>query len=83
MPSNQIHAVCIDSDNVKWIGTYYHGVVSFDGNNWEAYDESNSEMPDNVANTIYIGSDGTKWVGTNLGGVVSIDEDNRYKKTCL
>jgi hypothetical protein len=47
IPSNKIFSICIDSNNVKWIGTD-QGLARFDGINWTIYDTSNGLLSNKV-----------------------------------
>lgn len=48
--SDNIYAIEVDSDNVKWLATCGNvGVTSFDGENWEIYNVDNSGIANNTA----------------------------------
>ncbi|MEZ5083384.1 MAG: two-component regulator propeller domain-containing protein [Bacteroidales bacterium] len=71
LPSNYIHAIAMDQNGSKWIGTS-NGLVKFDENNWTIYNTSNSGLPSNAINGIVIDGIGTKWIGT-WNGLVKFD----------
>ena len=48
-----MHAIAIDSNNNKWIGTN-DGLVKFNNQDWIAFDTSNSKLPDNYVTSIAI-----------------------------
>jgi hypothetical protein len=48
----------------------------FDGNNWDVYNTSNSDLPDNGILSIAIDGSGNIWIGTGSGGLASFDGTN-------
>ena len=83
MPSNDVTAIAIDSNNNKWIGTDRGGLARFDGTNWTIYNGFNSGLPNtgpnkivNSIHSIVIDSKGNLWIGTILGGLVKYDGIN-------
>ncbi len=77
--SNVIRSIAIDNDGNKWIGTWKHGLLKFDDNNWTVYDTANSGLPAMGIVDINIDSDDKIWMIvfcfdlSTLGGVVSYD----------
>jgi hypothetical protein len=69
--SNNVKAVAVDSNNVKWFGTA-SGVSKFDGTTWTTYTTSNSGLANNNVTAVAIDSSGIKWFGT-AGGVSKFD----------
>ncbi len=65
LPDNQIQAIAIDEDNIKWIGTA-KGLLRIDGSNWEIFNTENSEIPSPVIHSLYADSNGVL-VGTDNG----------------
>jgi ligand-binding sensor domain-containing protein len=76
LPSNWIHSIAIDDSGNKWIGTWWDGLVRFDGNNWDVYNTSNSGLPDNEVHAIAIDDRDIKWIGTHSGGLAKFDGTN-------
>ncbi len=76
-----VHAIAIDEDGNKWIGTE-NGLVKFDGENWIEYDKS--YLPGSMVSSIAIDTQGDIWLGTREpgwsssigGGVVKYDGEN-------
>jgi len=66
LPDNNVYAIAIDENDVKWIGTR-KGLAKFDGENWTVWDTSNSDLPDNKINCIVIDKYDNKWIGTDKG----------------
>ncbi|RJP67054.1 MAG: T9SS C-terminal target domain-containing protein [Ignavibacteriales bacterium] len=65
LPDNQIHAIAVDENNIKWIGTA-KGLVRIDGSNWEVFNTENSEIPSSAVHSLYADSKGV-FVGTDSG----------------
>jgi len=65
LPEDAVHAIAIDADGNKWIGSY--GLTKFDGTNWTNYNSNNSGLPDNWVLTIAIDENGNKWIGSSQG----------------
>ena len=68
---NNVEAVAIDHDGVKWFGTNY-GLSSFDGTNWTTYTTEDG-LGGNEVYAIAEDNDNVKWFGTRGGGVSSFD----------
>jgi ligand-binding sensor domain-containing protein len=67
-------ALAIDSRDRIWIGTT-KGLTMFDGENWQTYDENNSDLPHNHVTAIAVDTKGVKWIGTK-GGLARFDGRN-------
>jgi ligand-binding sensor domain-containing protein len=65
--SNLLTSIKVDNNNVKWIGTFNLGLISFDEIVFKNLNISNSGIPSNQVNCINISSDNRVWVGTNNG----------------
>ena len=63
LPDNYVHAIVIDGQGNKWIGTA-GGLAKFDGVNWTIYNTSNSNLPVNWIFSTVIDAQGNKWIGT-------------------
>ncbi|MCX8159293.1 MAG: two component regulator propeller domain-containing protein, partial [Candidatus Pacearchaeota archaeon] len=66
MPDNDVHALAIDAQGNRWIGTW-RGLAKFDGTNWIVYNTSNSGLPNNYVFAIEIDAQGNMWIGTGGG----------------
>ena len=78
LPSNEIHAVCIEPSGVKWFGTDA-GLVRFDGSGWLVFDKTGDQqtLADNDISDIAFErtSHGPEiWVGTR-NGLTILDVD--------
>lgn len=74
IPTNQIHAICIDDQNIKWIGTS-SGLVRFNDSNWTVYDTTNSLLPSSYITCIENDDSNGIWIGTDKG-LVHFNNDN-------
>lgn len=72
--SNMITSIAYDKNNVKWIGTFDKGLISYDGKNWITYKYGNSPMPANYVTCALVDHNNTKWIGTT-NGLVSLLND--------
>lgn len=72
--SNMITSISHDKNNVKWIGTFDKGLISYDGKNWAAYKYGNSPLPTNYVTCILVDHNNTKWIGT-INGLVSLSNE--------
>jgi len=63
LPTNIITHICVDSNNVVWIGTP-EGLVKYDGENWEQYYNKNSPLQSNRITALNIDKESKVWVGT-------------------
>lgn len=66
LPDNQVTALAVDRNDVKWIGTA-QGLARLEQGTWTIYDEKNSPLPSSRIQAISLGDDGAVWVGTNKG----------------
>lgn len=77
-PSNNINAIAIDSNNIKWIGSYGGGFYKLAGNNWTVYNISHLSFPSNYIHTVTVDEDGNKWIGTGTLGLAKITDNNSW-----
>jgi ligand-binding sensor domain-containing protein len=63
LPDRIARHIALDREDNVWVGSYA-GLSKFDGNNWEHYDSSNSDLPYNHVYTIATDSLGTVWAGS-------------------
>ncbi|MFK7809911.1 MAG: two-component regulator propeller domain-containing protein, partial [Saprospiraceae bacterium] len=65
--------ICLDQDNILWIGTEGNGVYTYDinGQNWKSYRTSNSgnSISSNIITDIQLDQDGELWLATDGGGL--------------
>lgn len=93
LQANYISGIVIDNNNVKWIACNSspidaggNGLISFDGENWNRYNTSNSGIRSNYISSLAIGSGGRLWMGhpakvgqyntPAAGGISSFDGTN-------
>lgn len=65
--SNNLTAIVIDNNNIKWIGSTDKGLIRYDEENFVNYDLTNSSIPSNQINCIAVDNQNRIWVGTNFG----------------
>lgn len=65
--SNNLTAITIDQNNVKWIGSLDKGLIRYDEISFIKYDMTNSSIPSNRINCIAIDNQNRVWVGTDFG----------------
>jgi hypothetical protein len=65
--SNNLTAITIDQNNVKWIGSLDRGLIRYDELGFNNYDKNNSSIPSNKVNCISIDNQNRVWVGTDFG----------------
>lgn len=73
LPTNSIFKVVEGTDLIKWIATPA-GLLSFDSNNWELYDSSNSPIVAKI-NDLNVDKDNNIWIATDSGLIVK-DNNN-------
>ena len=62
---NMFHALAVDHQQNKWLGTDGGGLVKFDGTEWTIYNSTNSGLPTNYVASILIDGSANKWIGTS------------------
>jgi ligand-binding sensor domain-containing protein len=67
IPSNILSCITSDLNGIKWIGTFEHGVLKFDGSNFTEYNMTNSPLPDNYILCLAVDPANRLWVGTDNG----------------
>ncbi|MEP0862683.1 MAG: T9SS type A sorting domain-containing protein, partial [Ignavibacterium sp.] len=65
-----------DSAGNYWFGTYYSGLVKFDGVSWQNFNTSNSDLPSNRITGISYNSQSGLWIATADTGIVNYDGNN-------
>lgn len=66
LPDDQINALAIDKQDVKWIGTS-KGLVRWQGDEWKTFNSSNSPLPSDYVQSLAVEDNSTLWVGTTEG----------------
>ncbi len=66
LPDNQVNALAIDLNDVKWIGTA-NGLVQINGEAWTVFNTHNSLLPSSFIQSLVVTGQGTTWIGTNKG----------------
>lgn len=63
---NYVISSVIDSNGVKWFGTWGGGLSRFDGERFKNYTTEDG-LPGNIVNAIELDQHGIMWIGTNKG----------------
>jgi ligand-binding sensor domain-containing protein len=66
LTDNQINAISIDKNDVKWLGTA-NGLIRINAESWDSFNSSNSLLPSNYIRAIAVTNQGIVWVGTDMG----------------
>lgn len=66
LPENSVWSIAVDSNNVKWFGTW-GGLAKFDGTNWTVYSVANSGISNDIIYSLAIDKNNAVWAGTNHG----------------
>lgn len=66
LPDNQINAIHIDNQNVKWIGSS-NGLAKFDNSGWTLFTKANTPLPSNYITGIASDGENSTWIGTDSG----------------
>jgi ligand-binding sensor domain-containing protein len=66
IPNNNVYALAIDENNLKWVGTK-EGLAKFNDTTWTTWNTENSDLPSNQINCIVIDKYDNKWIGTDNG----------------
>jgi len=64
---NTITDICIDDNNVFWIGTGHQGIIKIEDGKKEFINTNNSNLPNNIIHRIKKDKDNNIWVGTYSG----------------
>jgi len=68
LPDNWVIALAFDAQENIWIGTYWGGLVRFNGETWTVYNIGNSELPsDNLHSGLVFDGQGNLWIATEQG----------------
>lgn len=66
LPDDQINALAIDRNDVKWLGTS-KGLVRMSGGSFTVFTPANSPLPDPYITSVAVEENGTVWAGTPAG----------------
>ena len=73
----------VDSRGWLWVASQGGGLARWDGQTWEAYRMSNSDLPYSVVNVVAEVAPGLIWVGTSeptdVGGAVATFDGERWR----
>lgn len=69
LPDNNVECLAVDASGVLWIGTYFNGLVKFDGTNWTNYNTSNSPLKDKTIIDVAVDKQNNVWVANYANGV--------------
>jgi ligand-binding sensor domain-containing protein len=67
LPEIRVTAVAVDINNIKWFGTAFSGLASFDGSAWQPYPLPQGERVRTTS--IATDANGIKWIGTWSGAL--------------
>lgn len=78
-----VYGLAIDSEDNKWIGTLYSGILKFDGSKWLHIDYPEGLVDYESTYRIAIDSHGNKWFNPFMLGVVMFNDTEwiLYNKT--
>jgi hypothetical protein len=74
--SNLLTCVDADFNNIKWIGSFDKGLISFDGGTFKNFSMTNSPIPSNNITCISIDQNNQKWIGTDAG--IAVFDNNSW-----
>ena len=79
---NLVNDICIDKNNILWIGTYGGGLTSFNiqtetFKHFRYNSRDPNSLSDNDVRTIYEDASGNLWIGTYEGGLNLFDKARR------
>ncbi|MEW6508474.1 MAG: two-component regulator propeller domain-containing protein [Bacteroidota bacterium] len=69
LPDNNVECLAVDASGNIWMGTYFSGLVKFDGTNWTNYNTSNSPLKDKTIVDVAVDNLGNVWVANYANGV--------------
>lgn len=69
LPDNNVECLAVDANGVLWLGTYFSGLVKFDGTSWTSFNKTNSPLKDNIIIDIAIDKQNNLWVANYANGV--------------
>ncbi|MHB8930132.1 MAG: two-component regulator propeller domain-containing protein [Melioribacteraceae bacterium] len=75
LPDNNVDHLATDQNGNIWIGTYFSGLVKFDGTNWTNYNPNNSPMKDNTVTGLFVYNN-TVWTSSYGHGLYKFDGSN-------
>lgn len=76
LPDNNVDRLATDNSGNIWIGTYFSGLVKFDGTNWTNYNTSNSPLADKTITDVTVDPSGNVWLCNYANGVYKFDGVN-------
>lgn len=77
LPENLVTSLAIDRHGHKWFGTYWRGLVKFDGLDWTVYDEKNADLPSSCIMKIRFDQTNNIWISMGYDeGIAKFDGQN-------
>lgn len=80
--SNTIRALCADTNNILWIGTYAAGVQAFNTKNQQIDNSLYPTLGNIIVNGIFRDSRGNIWIGSNTEKGVYVKPKDKQTFTC-
>lgn len=74
LPDNNVDCLAVDLNNNLWIGTYFYGLVKFDGTNWTNYNTQNSPLKNNDIRGLAVDKQNNIWIATYSDGVFKFNQ---------
>ncbi len=75
LPSNDVGSIVVDTNNVKWIGTD-KGMVRIEGNNWQIFDTTNTQLGTNLIHPVALDKLNNIWCILGSKGIAKFDGNN-------
>lgn len=69
LPDNNVECIAVDVNGVLWIGTYFSGLLKFDGTTWTNFNTVNSPLKDKTIIDIAVDKQNNIWVANYANGV--------------
>lgn len=69
LPDNNAERLAADAQGNLWVGTYFSGLVKFDGTTWTNYNKYNSPLSDNTIKDVEFRGTNDLWICTYASGI--------------
>lgn len=69
LPDNNAERLAVDAGGNLWIGTYFSGLVKFDGTTWTNFNKYNSPLSDNTVEDLEFRGANDLWICTYASGI--------------